>query len=70
MPKTRIAKKDRNVPGQGAPLRIPFKIGGRKSVRSALRMTTPELQELLESPNTRGRDKNKIRQVLALRYDA
>ncbi len=44
-----------------------FKIGGRNSSKSALRMTTEELQTALESGNTRGRDKNKIRQVLQMR---
>ena len=70
MPKTRVVKKDRNIPGQGRTIQVPFKIGGRKSVRSALRMTTQELKDLLESSSTRGRDRRKIQQVLDRRYDA
>ena len=64
MPKSRT--RDRGT-RKTTYFRAKFKIGGRKSSRSALRMTTEELLELLESNGTRGRDKNKIRQVLDMR---
>lgn len=63
MPKSRQVKKDRNAPTPAA-IRTPVKIGGRKSSKSALRMSTEELLEALNSSNTRGRDKGKIRNVL------
>lgn len=66
MPKLRRAKKDRNAP-QPAAIRTPFKIGGRKSPKSALRMTTEELLQEYNRGGTRGRDRNKIRQVLQMR---
>ena len=47
--------------------RTKFKIGGRSSTRSALHLTTEELQDLLAGGSTRGRDKQKIRQVLRMR---
>ena len=67
MPKTRVTKRDRHVPGQGASIQVPFKIGGRKSQRSALRMTVEELLQEYNKGGTRGRDRNKIRQVLQMR---
>lgn len=67
MPKTRVVKKNRMQPGQGAPIHVPFKLGGRKSVKSALRMTTEELLKEFNRGGVRGRDKNKIKQVLELR---
>lgn len=63
MPKSR-----QQVRGQASTYSITkFKIGGRSSTKSALRMTNEELQEALESGNTRGRDKVKIRRVLEMR---
>ena len=47
--------------------RTKFKIGGRNSVKSALHMTTEELLAGIESGNTRGRDKQKMRQAVRLR---
>ena len=63
MPKSR-----QQVRGQASTYsRTKFKIGGRNSTRSALHMTTEELQDLLQGGSTRGRDKQKIRQVLRMR---
>jgi hypothetical protein len=59
MPKSR--RKDGSIP------KMKFRIGSRKGGKSALTMTNDELLAALESDNTRGRDKPKIRQVLKLR---
>ncbi len=45
-------------------IRSKFKLGGRKSMRSALRMSTEELLEELDRHGLRGRDRAKIRKVL------
>jgi hypothetical protein len=65
MPKARFKSTVRGV--QGRSQRIRFKIGGRESTKSALTLTNDELLEAFAAKNTRGRDRNKIKQVLDLR---
>ena len=58
MPKSRTAA----AKGQKAvPLQVPFKLGGRKSTVSALRLSTDELLERLAKG---GKDVSKITTVL------
>jgi hypothetical protein len=65
MPKARFQPQARGM--QGRSQRIRFKIGGRNSTRSALAMSDQELLEAYTSKSTRGRDRNKMRQVVQLR---
>lgn len=62
MPKARSTTKIRGF--QGNPIRTRMKIGGRSGVRSALRMTNEELLDLYNNTGTRGKDRNKVKQVL------
>lgn len=64
MPKSKIRSRETK---RVTYFRAKFKLGGRKSPRSALRMTTEELIEELNRDGCRGRDKAKIRKVLAKR---
>lgn len=66
MPQARTPRKSRNDRRLGAP-HTPLKIGGRKSTKSALRMTNKELLEASGNPNTRPRDMHKIMTVLRMR---
>ena len=61
MPKTRAAA---SVGQKKKPSKFSFKLGGRKSAISALRLTTAELVERYESGNNR-KDRNKIQKVLS-----
>lgn len=47
--------------------RVKFKVGGRKSRRSAINMTTDELLAAVDASNTRGRDRQLMRRVLVSR---
>lgn len=62
MPKTRI-KTNKNS-NYANPVKVAFKLGGRKSTKSAKNFSAKQLQEMLESPSTRKRDKPKIQQAL------
>ena len=60
MPKGKIEGKNRkriNVVRK-------FKIGGRKSTRSALQMSTSELEEFVNGKSGRPKDRVKARKVL------
>lgn len=66
MPKTRAPKIQKQA-GKSIPLRIKFKLGGRKGVTSALSLSNNELLKKYFSANHRGKDKRKIMQVLHMR---
>ena len=62
--------KSRKLVAKGRPTisqHVKFKIGGRKSTTSALRVPTQELLDKYQSTTTRGRDKPRIQQALARR---
>lgn len=65
MPKTRNKPVVRGQ--QGTSQRVRFKIGGRKSTRCALTMSDAELVEMFLAKSTRGRDRNKLKQVIQTR---
>ena len=66
MPKTRKQKRKGGSAAKSDPLRFKFKIGGRKSSKSALHMTSEELLNKFFSPS-KSKDKQKIQQVLHMR---
>ena len=64
MPKTRVNVQK----GQKSRVeRVKFKIGGRKSRRSAVTMGNDALIAVLNDSNTRGRDRQTARNVLVSR---
>jgi len=64
MPKLRVHK----AKGQKAvATQIKGKIGGRKSNKSVFALAVEELQKLVESTATRGRDRQKIENELVRR---
>lgn len=66
MPKTRRVKRVGGSVAKSDPLRFKFKIGGRKSSKSALNMTSEELLNKFFSPG-KNKDKQKMQQVLHMR---
>ena len=48
-------------------IRKTFKLGGRGNPKSAIHLSTTDLMDALTASSTRGRDLQKIRQVLANR---
>jgi hypothetical protein len=60
MPKARIAVKNAKNPG----IRTKCKIGGRKMTKSMFTMKDDELLEAYTAPNTRGRDRQKIKRMM------
>ena len=66
MPKTRNAKRRGGSMAKSDPLRFKFKLGGRKSSVSALRLSDDELLKKFFSPG-KSKDKQKIQQVLQAR---
>lgn len=66
MPKTRKVKRVGGSVAKSDPLRFKFKLGGRKSSKSALHMTSDELLKKFFSPG-KSKDKQKIQQVLHMR---
>ena len=66
MPKTRKSKRKGGSAAKSDPIRLKFKLGGRKSSTSALMLSDAELLKRFFSPG-KGKDKNKIVQVLHAR---
>lgn len=60
MPKGKIEGKNRTRQN----VIRKFKVGGRKSTRSALQMSVAELEEFVNSKSGRARDRAKVRRVL------
>lgn len=68
MPKTR--RKLSKIDNKSRSVQIAFKLSGRKSEKSALRMSTEDLIDAYNSKATRKKDLNKIKTVLLNRnYD-
>lgn len=64
-----MSKTREQSPKKGAkslPVRVKFKLGGRKSKKSALELSNEELLKVYESPS-RKRDREKVLQVIQQR---